>query len=84
MGVLPPCPCGLASRADRLLLPLLFHRPLEQGQWTRAWGFRLRPFGLTGSSVMNSAQENSDCCGSSASSWWPLAGTSSTVGPMAS
>ena len=26
-------PCGLVSRAHRLLLPLLFHGPREQGQW---------------------------------------------------
>ncbi len=32
----------------------------------------MRPFGFTGSSAMNSAQENSDCCGSGALSWWPF------------
>ena len=32
----------------------------------------VRRFGFTGSSAMNSAQENSVCCGSPASSWWPL------------
>ena len=36
------------------------------------WGLLLRPLGFTGSSAMNSAQENSVRCGSSASSWWPL------------
>ena len=36
----PPCVCGLAPRADRLLLTLLFQfqRPLEQG---RGCGLRL-------------------------------------------
>ena len=33
---------------------------------------RLWPLGFTGSSAMNSAQENSDCCGSGASSLWPF------------
>ena len=33
----------------------------------------MRPFGFTGSSAMNSAQENSVCCGSGASSMWPRA-----------
>ena len=40
------------------------------------WGFRPRPFGLTGSSAMNSAQGNSDCCASGASSLWPFPMTS--------
>ena len=49
---------------------------------------------LPGTLLLAAAQENSDCCGSSASSWWPLPFpftgtgacalliTSSTVGPM--
>ena len=32
------------------------------------WGLRLRPLGITGSSTINSAQKNSNCCGSAASS----------------
>ena len=67
----PPYPCG--------------QRPTPTGSFSRSrsiahsniervagWGLLLRPLGLTGSSAMNSAQENSDCCGSSASSWCPL------------
>ena len=59
---------GLASRADRLFLPLLLQaeRPIEQGWDCRLgiadWGLRPRPLGFTISSAMNSAQENSDCC----------------------
>ena len=48
----------LAPRAHRLRPPLLFgaERPLEEGRVT-GWGFPLGPFGFTGSSAMNSAQE---------------------------
>ena len=42
-------------------------------------GFRLRPFGLTGSSARNSARENSVCCGFGAWSPWPFPLTSVTV-----
>ena len=52
-----PVYCGLASRADQLRLPILFHdrHPLEQG---RGCGrdLRPRPSSLTGSSAINSAQ----------------------------
>ena len=65
---------------------LIAHSNIEM---VAGWGFLLRRLDLTSSSAMNSAQENSDCCGSMASLWWPfplpltcpLAGTSSTVGP---
>ena len=69
-GVLPPLFCGLAPRADWLGLKLPFHRPTRRGTGTRAWGLLLRPFGLTGS-AMNSAQENSVCCGSSSTNFQP-------------
>ena len=79
----------LAFCADRVRLPFRrqAERPLEQ---RRGWGcgFRLRPFGFTGSSAMNSAHENSDRCRSEVSSrcpfslvWLPLPSTSSTVDP---
>ena len=58
-----------ASSAWRSSSTLSAHsnRDVEAG-----WGLRLRPFGFTGSSAMNSAQVNIDCCGSEASSRWPL------------
>ena len=55
-----PVLSGLASRAHRLRLAFLFqgehHSSKERDE---AWALRLRPFGLTGSSAMNLAQENS-------------------------
>ena len=64
-----------AFRADQLRFPFLLkrQRPSEQRRGCGVGASPLRPLGLTGSSAMNSAQQNSDLCGSSASSWWQLA-----------
>ena len=59
----PPFLTGLAARADQLLsrscsrLSAQLNRDAVAG-----WAFRPRPLGFTGSSPMNSAQENSDSC----------------------
>ena len=66
-------PCAWRSSVPRR--PALPPAPVPPAHANRdsdgAWV--LRPLGLTGSSAINSAQENSDCCGSGASSSrWPL------------
>ena len=82
----PPNPSGLASRADRLFLSCLLQRqrPLEHREG-RGLGLALAALRLDRLLGYDSAQENSDRCGSSASSSWrplplnlcPLAGKSS-------
>ena len=64
----PPFPCG--QRPGRPAPPpFLFQakRPIERGEW-RGFGLAARPFGFADSSAVNSAQENSDCYGTGASS----------------
>ena len=61
IAALRPAPTGSSSRSFSRV-NAQSNRDVEAG-----FGFRLRPFGFTGSSVMNSAQENSDCCGFGAS-----------------
>ena len=46
------------------------------------WGLRPRPLGFNGFSAMNSAQENSACCGSGASSLWPFPLTGAGAWPF--
>ena len=59
-----PAPTGSFSRSSSRL------SAQSNRDGVAGWALPPRPFGFTGSSAMNSAQENSDCCGSGASSSW--------------
>ena len=76
-AVSSPLSGGLAPRADQLRFPLLLQgeRSLEH-RVDCELRLATAALGLTGSSAMNSAQENSDCSGQLKV---PIAGASSSI-----
>ena len=77
----PRPPSRQTGRPTPLPAPVPGRAPQSNRERDEGSAFRPRPLGFTGSSAMNSAQENRVCCGSD-SSWWPLPLVSTVSGSI--